>query len=205
VKPNSDAIPKDLRARPQWVAWRLGERDGKPTKIPLDPKTGGPGKSNDPKTWGTFEQAVAALKHNGTAGIGFVFSPDDPFCGIDLDKCRDPETGQLNFCAQSLITFLNTYHEVSPSGTGIHAIGACNWPVKAGNSKALPCGMKIEIFDRLRYFTVTGHHLPGTPPAVEDCQAALEALHRQLFDKRDKQKVRRPQARPLLHLGPGRC
>jgi DNA-binding transcriptional ArsR family regulator len=183
---NVAAVPEELKALPQWVTWQVGIRDGRPTKIPLNPKTGGPGKSNDPATWGTFDQALShyqAHQGNGIAGIGFVFSVNDRFCGIDLDKCRDPETGQLNFCAQSLITFLNTYHEVSPSGTGIHAIAACNWPVKAGNSKALPCGMKIEIFDRLRYFTITGHRLPGGPTKIEDRQNELMTLHRELFTK----------------------
>jgi primase-polymerase (primpol)-like protein len=40
----------------------------------------------------------SAVKHyqghlgNGVAGVGFEFSPADPYAGIDLDKCRDPQT-----------------------------------------------------------------------------------------------------------------
>jgi len=106
---NTAAIPEELKARPQWVTWKAVERDGKPTKVPLNPK-GGPGKSNDPATWGTFGQAVAALKQNGVAGIGFVFSPDDPFTGIDLDHAF--VGGQPRFCAKALIKWFDTYTEM---------------------------------------------------------------------------------------------
>ena len=44
------------------------------TKIPIDPKNGKAGKSNDPGTWGTFEQAKALYEKNATvAGVGYVY------------------------------------------------------------------------------------------------------------------------------------
>jgi len=190
---NTAAIPEELKARPQWVTWKAVERDGKPTKVPLNPK-GGPGKSNDPATWGTFGQAVAALKQNGVAGIGFVFSPDDPFTGIDLDHAF--VGGQPRFCAKALIKWFDTYTESSPTpGKGFHLYLQGKLP-GPGNKRKFNCGLELEVYDRLRFLTVTGHHLPGTPTTVEDRQAELEALHRQIFDKK---KPRSGGPRP----GPG--
>jgi len=181
VKLKLTAIPEELKDRPQWVTWKAVERDGKPTKIPLDPKTGGPGKSNDPATWGTFDQALShyqAHQGNGIAGIGFVFSPDDPFTGVDLDHAL--VDGSPRLCARLLLRHLGTYSEVSPSGKGAHVILKGKLPA-GGNRKQISCGLGIELYDRGRFFTVTGHHLPGAPTTVEDRQAEIEALHRQIF------------------------
>jgi putative DNA primase/helicase len=160
--PDFDKIPPELTAHSQWVCWSFEERKGKVTKVPKNPQTGGNAKSDAPDTWGTYAQALnhyEALKGNGIAGIGFMFSFYDRFTGVDIDHCRDPETGQLKYCAQVLIEYLDSYSEASPSGTGIHTITKARWPENAGNKKIMPCGMEIEVYDRLRYFTVTGHLL----------------------------------------------
>lgn len=36
---NPDAISRELRAMPNWVCWKVAIRDGRPTKIPVDPNT----------------------------------------------------------------------------------------------------------------------------------------------------------------------
>lgn len=165
LPPDFDKIPPELKALHQWVGWSVEEREGKPTKVPKNPKTGGNAQADNPATWGTYNQALKhyeSHRNKGIAGIGYMFSADDPYTGTDIDHCRDPETGQLKYCAQVLIEYLDSYSEASPSGTGIHIITKAKWPKNAGNSKTLPCGMKIEVFDRLRYFTMTGHHLEGT-------------------------------------------
>lgn len=66
--------PMCLRERRQWVAWKYVERDGKPTKCPVNAGTGALADSTDRSTWGTFEQAIAACWQDaGLAGVGFVF------------------------------------------------------------------------------------------------------------------------------------
>ena len=89
---------KDLR---QWLCWRFEERDGKPTKVPYDPSTGEKAESTNPKTWTSYEKAVSECKKHGYDGLGFVFTPEDDLCGVDLDKCLDPETGELEGWAHS--------------------------------------------------------------------------------------------------------
>jgi primase-polymerase (primpol)-like protein len=79
----------------QWVCWRLEEHDGKPTKVPYSPLTDRRARSTSPETWESYSEAVKACKERGYDGVGFVFTESDPFCGVDLDGCRDPESGEL--------------------------------------------------------------------------------------------------------------
>lgn len=148
------AIPLELRERPQWVCWRLEERDSKPTKVPYSPATGQRASSTDRRSWAAWLDAVSALGKPGGLdeydGIGFVFSPDDPYVGIDLDHCRNPGTGEIQEWAAAIIRQLNGYAEVSPSGTGVHIIVRGSLP-EGGRRKG-----QIEMYDRGRYFTVTG-------------------------------------------------
>ena len=176
-----EKIPQELKARPQWVVWRQEVVEGRLTKVPYQPQK--PQKktsSTNPDTWGTFEQAVRVAQ-NGFHGIGYVFSPQDDYAGVDVDRCRDPETGQLKYCAQVLSEYLASYQEVSPSETGIHAIIKAQVP-PGGNSKGLTCGSKIEMYSQGRYFTFTGHHLAGTTTTIEARQAELMVLHSEIFD-----------------------
>jgi len=55
-------------------------------------------------------------------GVGFVFTDDDPIVGVDLDDCRDPETGDVDDAAQRHHQATRLYTEVSPSGTGYHVL-----------------------------------------------------------------------------------
>ena len=43
---------------------------------------------------------------------GFVFTASDPYAGIDLDDCRDPETGEIASWAQQIVDALESYTEV---------------------------------------------------------------------------------------------
>src|SRR5690606_11232140 len=122
VSLSASALPQELVSFPQWVGWRLEDRDGRKTKVPINPHTGGRASVNNPTTWGTLEKALQACARLGLDGIGFVFVEHDPFVGIDLDGFRNPQTGELDDTARMIIKFVNSYTEVSPSGTGIHII-----------------------------------------------------------------------------------
>jgi putative DNA primase/helicase len=172
-----EGIPAVLKVRPQWVGWRYQERHGKPTKIPVHPGTGRYAESDNPATWASFTQALQSYHEWHMAGIGFVFAAHDPYGGVDLDQCRDPISGSIDAWAVEIIEVLQTYTEVSPSGQGVKIFL---------RAKILPGGnrkRRIEMYDHARYFTVTGHHLAGTPLTIEDRQAAIDTLHRHLFPK----------------------
>lgn len=144
-------IPEELRRRPQWLVWKLEERDSKPTKIPYIAGGVGKASSTDSETWRSFDEAVVALKTGRYDGIGFVFSTGDPYAGIDLDDCRNPETGELEVWAAKTVQDLDGYAEVSPSGTGVHIIVRGKAPNKKRG--------KVEAYSSERYFTITGQVL----------------------------------------------
>ena len=151
-------IPEELKKRKQWVNWKTLNRNGKPTKIPFQPN-GQPASSTDPATWSTFADVGDQC--------GFVFAEDDPYIGIDLDGCRNPDTGKLDDWAREVVLKFATYAEVSPSGTGVKmfAISDSIWMNRnkvelqgKGYNNKLP---GVEVYDCGRYFAVTGKRLQG--------------------------------------------
>jgi len=135
---------------------------------------------------------VTAAEKRALAGVGYVFTADNPHAGVDLDDCRNAETGAIADWAQEIIDTLNSYTEVSPSGTGVKCwlagalTGASHrWQVEGG---------EVEIYDRERYFTYTGEHLPGTPLEVEARQDELTALVARLEAARETGKPAKSSA-----------
>ena len=158
---NVDAIPQELRDLPQWVAWRFAKRDGnaKPTKVPINAETGKAASSTDPATWTSFEKALVAYQSGHGDGIGFVFSTDDPYTGIDLDSCYD-EVGQMAEWAENIVVRLDSYTELSPSGRGLQIIIRGTLPAKGRRKGA------IEMYSEGRYFTMTGESVEGESAAI---------------------------------------
>ena len=175
--PAVEHIPKELRFLPQWVSWSFVERDGLVTKVPFNP-AGGRADTTDPRTWGTFKAAVRAARFRD--GVGFVFSPDDGFFGIDFDKCRDPETGEFEPWATVILDQFQSYAEVSPSETGGHIIGRGKLPIeKSGDKRG-----SIEAYHHSRYFTMTGNVLPGFE-TIQDCSDTLPAWYAETFPAKE--------------------
>lgn len=174
-----DNIPPILTEYRQWVLWRYEQRRGqtKPTKVPYNPHNHRKAESNNPDTWGDYAQVCQAMQHGKPRydGIGFVVTADDPFCGIDLDDCFNPETGEINAQAAEILQRIDSYTEITVSGTGLRI-----WL-----QGVLPPGKRrvghIEMYDSVRFFTVTGHILAGSPGEVLLRQAALTALHEDVF------------------------
>lgn len=180
-------IPIELKERKQWICWRYEKVQGreKPTKIPYDPITGFKAKSTDPRTWTDFETAKANMGR--FSGIGFVFSKDDPYVGIDLDGVLDKDGKFIQKDAQEIFDTANSYTEISPSGTGIHIIG------KATLTKGKPRNVKEneergtcekEMYEFGRYFTVTGHQM-GDCSEIKDIQSLTNMLEDRMQAERD--------------------
>ncbi len=166
---NESIIPPQLRARKAWICWR---RDNKGGKIPVNPHTGKAASTTNPATWGAFEDALRAYRASPAklAGVGFVFTEADPFAGVDLDDVLDDDGNLAPSAAKIVERFQGTYVEVSPSGRGlkVYLIGRKpDGPCRRGN---------IEVYDRGRFFAVTGERWPGAGCDVTDCQGALDWL-----------------------------
>ncbi|MGB2693762.1 MAG: AAA family ATPase [Dehalococcoidia bacterium] len=173
----SSTIPRELRRLNQWVVYRVEQRNGKATKVPYQTTGVTKASSTNPSTWATRREArVAAERFDGT---GFVFSKDDPFCGIDLDHCRNAGSGEIAPWAWDIIKDLASYTEISPSGTGVHVIVRAALPTKRRKKG------DIEMYDAERFFCMTGHHLRGTPKTIKKRQKRIRALHRRVFGKAD--------------------
>lgn len=171
-------VPKLLRDVPQWVCWKTVLRDGRETKAPINPNTGEWAKTNDSSTWSDFETALEQYQSsNRLSGIGFVFTASDDFAGVDLDDCLD-ERGEFVW-GQDIVAGLNTYTEISPSGRGVKLFLQGEKPAAAGCRKDGfgPLGIgKVEVYDRGRFFAVTGRLMDGFPEMVEDRQSDFQSM-----------------------------
>lgn len=111
---------------------------------------------------------------------GFVFTAEDPFTGIDLDGCRNPETGEFAQWARDIILQAKSYTEVSPSQTGVKIFCRGALPANAkwnlDQPKISDKRPGIELYDHERYFTVTGWRLAGVPETINDAQTAIDSL-----------------------------
>jgi hypothetical protein len=171
-----DSIPDTIREIEQWICWREKDRDGKTTKIPTKPyrTSGSPNaKTDDSSHWRDFDTALNYHRSGRitTSGVGFVFSTETEIVGVDLDSCRNPKTGEFDDWAQDVIDRLDSFTEISPSGTGAHVLLKGKLP-DGRNRRG-----DIEMYDEGRFFTVTGEHVDGTPLEIKRRQDSIVGVH----------------------------
>ncbi len=171
-------VPPSLRDLDQFLLWRTERRDGNLTKVPRQPD-GSLASPTDPSTWVSLGRARSALQQGRYDGIGFVFTEEDPFTGIDLDDCF--EDGKLSPEAKKIIENINSYTEVSPSGTGVHIITEGCFPESGRRTSDVEGLKEIEVYRERRYFTNTGNHLEGTPREVRERPKELQRVHTKYF------------------------
>lgn len=161
-------IPEQLKALDRWVLWRFVRRssaDGKEVwaKVPFTVQ-GNTAKTNKPNTWTTYDDVTDTFILGEYDGIGVVLGDD--LHGIDLDDCRNPDTGELSSIAQEVLEKVAGYAEVSPSGTGLKIFSNTNLDRSRTKNSA-----GVELYRGSRYFTVTGHAINGhsaLPGKVQD-------------------------------------
>ena len=116
-KVNFVNIPQELKANASFCVWKLEKRQGKPTKVPYNPKTGALARTNEPDTFADFPTVMKAYAMGGFDGIGYRVS--EGIGAIDIDHCIR-EDGSLNDVAASILgIFSDAYFERSPSGSGL--------------------------------------------------------------------------------------
>lgn len=189
------AIPQAMKDNRAWVCWRYEPSPSKPeklTKVPYSAHDGSNASSTDPKTWATFKEAlVYHLDNDWTDGVGMVVCDEDDFVGIDLDHCRNSETGAIEPWAQKVVDTVNSYTEVTPSNEGLRIFARGSLP---------PSGRKrgdFEIYENGRYLTVTGQHLEGTPLTVETRELEIRRIHRDVWPDQGKPVADRPKPQPV--------
>ncbi|HLV98238.1 MAG TPA: hypothetical protein VKT82_06120 [Ktedonobacterales bacterium] len=188
------ALPDELKALRQWVVWRYEARPGKdkPAKRPYNPRTGRPARTDVSATWGFFPQTLARYQHGGWDGLGFVFSAADPYCGIDLDDCRDPQTGEIVPWARQIVEQMQSYTEISPSGLGLHILVKAALPDHVGRKRGA-----VEVYDHQRNFAVTGERLAETSATLEPRQEEVLVLYAALAPEEEPEtlpRIERPSS-----------
>ncbi len=181
-------IPSELKVLTRWVGWKCEwnpkakQGRGKWSKPPVNVHTGRRASSTNESTWCDFSAAYSAYEAGDIDGIGVVLGDlgdDRVLAGIDADGCRDLRTKQLSESVQSVIAVVNSYSEVSPTGTGIKIFCFGKLPPGAREKGNLEC------YDSGRYFTVTGHKVDQAPSNVRHAEAELHEFH-QSFIAPDK-------------------
>jgi len=143
---NLGNLPDELKALDQWVGWNK-------TKFPVNVRIGNKAEVDNPNTWSPFEVVKKAVLSGKYKGAGFVLTENDPYTIIDLDHVIDLETDEILPWALSIIDQMDSYTEISQSGTGIHII-------IRGKKPGIKCKRKdgqVEIYDCKRYFALTGN------------------------------------------------
>jgi hypothetical protein len=146
----------ELKLKNNWVLWKW-KWDGKRWMKPPYQITDAPAKVDDPTTWNSYDKVIKAFAANTKFdGIGFNLLGSG-YAAFDLDKCRDLKTEELTESARKIINQVDSYQEISPSGTGIRIIG------KAANTEPLFYKHNgVEVYrNRKRYITITGNSLNG--------------------------------------------
>lgn len=171
-------IPDELKSLRQWVLWRKEDIGAsKPTKIPYQ-VNGHKASVVVPQNWSAFDDVCEVFKSGHYSGIGFVFTVNDPFVFVDLDKAPD----QLTMDRQlKVFQTLNSYSELSPSDEGLHIIA---------KGPHLPNGRKrhsIEIYSDGRYATFTGKIYNGV--GIQERRDEIISLWEQLGEGSPQQYI----------------
>jgi putative DNA primase/helicase len=175
-----EALPAELKNLKHWCCFKLQQRGEKKTKIPIDANTGGLGKSNDERTWSSFETALGAINKFNCDGLGFYFKP--PYFGIDIDKVQEEinryKAGDHeDNIVSEFIQMMGSYAEYSVSGTGIHIIAKGDLP-KGGRRKG-----NVEMYDSGRFFAMTGNIASDYRTITDDDYGNVRYLHNKYIAK----------------------
>ena len=157
----TENIPAYLREHGLFCLWKYEDKDGRKTKVPYNPNSPQDrAKSNDRRTFAPIDTAVRSAAEFDGLGIGIF----DSVAGIDIDHCISG--GKLSPMAADIVTAMDAYTEISPSGEGIRILflapgfkyDDAKYYIK--NSKI---GLEIYIAGMTkRYLTITGTVLRNT-------------------------------------------
>jgi primase-polymerase (primpol)-like protein len=140
VRPEN--IPALLQRERRWCLWKYRDGGHRWTKIPCS-TSGAYARSNDPSTWTTYNDAIAAYGTARFDGVGFCLG--DGWAGLDLD----------HITSGPVVDRLQCYRERSPGGAGVKAIGRSQ---RIGGE--IDFGTTPPAFTTWsgpRFFAVTGH------------------------------------------------
>ena len=194
-------LPEYLKTSGRFTLWRLEVPKGgeKPTKVPYDAE-GFMTDVNRPGAGTSFDDALVAYSRGGFNGIGLILSKELGVTVLDIDGCRNPDTGVLDPLAEDVIEKLDGHTEVSQSGTGVHVymLGSLESDPGEQLRSRVRGKLNLEIYDEKRYMVVTGQAI-RRPGELTEGGEVLADFHRTEFTTRSKQNeaVDQPKTRKM--------
>jgi putative DNA primase/helicase len=181
----------------RWVGWRTEKRRGKPdakwTKVPYTPGLRGRrARTDDASTWASYDEAC---KMEGCDGPGLVLTGLGEVAALDLDGCRDDETGRIEPWALALCERAQSYTEITPSRRGLRVLGLAEGVPPTIKTLPRGGGQQLEIFagGATKYITMSFERLVEYPGELND----IGPLVRELLEEAEAGKRKPlPPARP---------
>ena len=156
-------LPEALKAfvaYRQFILWTTIERDGKLIKLPVNYQTAQVTDAHNPDAWTDAQTAIDyANAYGDNYGVGFVFTKNDPFYFIDIDKCSNPAGGWSNTANTVMSYFPDAAVEISQSGVGLHIFGTYTGTAPEHACKNIPLG--LELYTDSRFVALTGREIIG--------------------------------------------
>ncbi len=174
-------IPDQIKEFPHWVLWKYEFVNGRWTKVPYQ-INGRKASCSNNSTWSDYQSIYKTFDPIKYSGVGFVLSEQSPITGIDFDGC--PENYQENQQLENILKAMDSYTERSPSGRGFRCFVLGQKTFSNCKAKVPDMGIKeIEIYDNVRFLTVTGQRVDSFSHVIEERQSALDDLCQTLWPK----------------------
>ena len=193
----------------------------KPTKIPYQ-TNGKRADTMNPETWGEFDEVfekyqepsikyqedtppnplllerelqTSNIEHRTSfeySGIGFVFSANDEYCGLDFDDYID-DAGVVSETVINWIERFDSYTEISQSGKGIHII------IKGLIPGTKRRKGKFEVYESGRYFAFTGELYDTNYYVIQERQGVLDGFYYDVIEKYQVSSIKyQEKTHPLI-------
>jgi primase-polymerase (primpol)-like protein len=165
-----DSLPSGLKDHDQWLVTQH--------KKPLVPS----------KEWQKsvnqlpFTEAQSKAERLGEE-IAFCFTESGPFIGFDFDDVK--MDGKFTDEALGIVRHLDSYTEVSSSGTGLHIIAEGEESDDHKHRGDLSEAGHLEVYDASRYFVLTGDVYGGFT-SVESRHKTVREVQEDYLSKRPK-------------------
>lgn len=149
-------VPNEMKARPNWVAMKTIEKEGKEHlgKKLINCHTGGGAKIDDPTTWTDFNSALAYAEEMGADTVAYALTDEDSIACIDIDGCIGADGSYSKKAEETLKVVGETYCEKSISGTGLHLFGKTN---RTDKLQGFSQDREMEFYRNNRFMSMTGN------------------------------------------------
>jgi hypothetical protein len=188
-----DRIPLELHGLKQWVTFKLvphPTKSGKFRKLPFytdgSPRRGKQGSPEDRASLSTLGVVRAAVGAGLADGVGIAILPGCGYVALDFDNCVD----DAGIAPKVLELVAGTYHELSPSGSGVRAFFRGTMPSKKNVDEG------IEVFGDSGFVTVTGLRLSATSDIADLDSEARRKIEAWVGARPEREAVSKPPVNP---------